>query len=688
MAADTAMRSDNLKNADGHVLRPMLELVSDPDAGRAPEAPLRVVHRALRGRYRLAAILAAAHAVIGGAVGYHAVAPKYVSTGLVHIEGALPAVLYPTQENQVSPTFEAYVTQQTAFLQSGTLLAQALKRAEMAGAGWPAGPEGVSALQDAMTVERGRNESTISVSVAHREAEAARTAVNAVLAAYRTSAPDPDGIPLAAKERLLSKRELRLDGQLEDLRLRMLEASGQYGREAVDRMHAARVDDLMAIEEKLEQVRRARRAAESGDAAAAVPVADDGEPLSPLEEQELALEAEIRTRTQPPAHPIMRDLQRKLDAVRAQIALRKRALGGRPAAEPGDALVELDRLEAGYEAQRLELREETAALGLVQVALTGLEDEAGEIKERLATTRRRLDEIRFETGRESRDRVSIVEGALPGLPARDRRAGLAAAGVLFGACGGVGLVALVGILDRRVRFADELAALDLPAAFIDLLPDAGARLDAAVRRLRHRLQVQRRDPDRGIHAIASCGSGEGSADVARALATSFAEAGHRALLVERGDGGGEIHETSVANLWSMPTGLARRGAAELTREAVHRLYEDLRNAFDAVVVDAGPVRTEFEACLLAAEADQVTLLVARNRRRELVAAAMSHLEQVGVRDVGVVLNRACPADVHGLDDADFAPPNRAGWPATGSPDVIGRVVRAEPADADQRKRAA
>ena len=120
MVAGT-MNSDNLR----------FELVATSEADTLPESPLRLVHRALRGRYRRAAWVAVLLAATCGIVGYNATAPKYKSRGLVHVEAELPTILYPTQESQVPPMFDAYVAAQTAYLSSGNLLAAAVKRPEM-----------------------------------------------------------------------------------------------------------------------------------------------------------------------------------------------------------------------------------------------------------------------------------------------------------------------------------------------------------------------------------------------------------------------------------------------------------------------------------------------------------------------------------------------------------------------------
>ena len=197
LLADPATQAENLR----------LELVSESLPEKPLEPPVRFVHRRLRGRYRLAVLLAALLATVGGTVGYFAVPAKYVSTGLVHIEGAAPAILYPTQESKVPPLFDAYVASQVAFLHSWNPLAAAVHRSAMIEAGWPVGPRGISKLNEALTVKRTRGENTILVSVTDRSPLLAQTAVNAILTVYRESDPEPAGLSLAAKERALVQRE-------------------------------------------------------------------------------------------------------------------------------------------------------------------------------------------------------------------------------------------------------------------------------------------------------------------------------------------------------------------------------------------------------------------------------------------------------------------------------------------------
>lgn len=684
--ADSAMRPDNLR----------FELVPESAPETPAESPLRLAHRALRGRYRYALILAGVFAAVCSLAGYNAVPPKYTSTGLVHIEAALPTILYETEESQVPPMFDAYVAGQTAFLRSGQILAAAIERPELIEAGWPSGPEGVSELSQALTVSRPRGEHTISVTVTHRDAHQVHAAVNAILAAYAESDPDPSRLSLDVKERVLVQRERNLETQLETLRMQILEASGQYGHDAVERMHAGKVDELMTVDRKIEQIRLTRRNVEAG-----MPLDATGAGVGPggvggdsritqLRDEELALQAEVESLPYAPGHPAIRKLERQIEAIRIQVQLRQQVRSDPAAGDAGadpDALVmiQLDRLEAGYAAMRDTLREEAATLGRRRIVLSGLGEKVEGIQDRLSMTRSRLDEVRFEAGRENADRLTIVAGALPGLPSRDRRAGLAGAGAMFGAGSAIALVALIGLLERRIRYVDELEALKLPVTIVPGDPD----------RLRQSMQLRRNTAGTGtIHAIASCDLGEAGAELAHALAVSFATAGYRTLLVDSdfvsarlsrgldvterpglrdgikaGDGRGAIHPTQHDDLWVMPVGTpGLLTQKDLSRETIRRLYDDLRTRFDAVVVDAGVVPCEFDACLVTAEADEVVLQALPGQQRQVVQATVEQVGRLGIVNANLVFGRASVPGPR----ADGAASSRTTSPVAG---VIGKGER-------------
>lgn len=646
---------------------------------------MRLVHRALRGRYRLAAFLVVLLAAGGGTVGYIAIPAKYVSTGIVYIKGASPVILYPTEENKVPPMFETFVAAQQASLGSWQLLAEVVDRLEIAELGWPKGPNGVSKLNDALTITRRRGEHTIFVSVADHNPLLSQAAVNTILAVYRESEPEPAGLSLLAKETVLGQREDDLEAQLEIVRLQILEHSDQFGHISIEQIHASKAAELMEIKQEIKQIKLARRKMEAGALPGQVrlgltpidPIIDST--LSSLQKQDLALQVEIsslQTRYAPD-HSIFRELEKKQELVRTQLELSWR-VQNMPMIDPSISILDgVDRLLETHIQKRDRLLKEAAALGVKKIVMAGLEGQIAEIKDRLTMTRRRLDEIRFETGRDSSERISIVEGGLPGLPSSDRRIGLAGACIIFGSLSGIGIVVLIGLRDPRIRYADELEAMNLTIPIVGLMPDfsSSAKIPA-VNQLRHLLQIQRSASNSNVCVLTSCDQSKGRTQISCALAVSFADAGHNTLLIDAsfasyllsrklelakrpglrealgvGNGSDKIYPARHANLSVMPIGsilgVLRK---DFNTQLVRRLYDDLRNQYDTIIVDTGPVSCDFDACLITAESDQVVMIVDRNQEQDQIRTAVSRLEQLGVDTAGLLYNSASETEIRSSVD--------------------------------------
>ncbi|MHC5006984.1 MAG: tyrosine-protein kinase domain-containing protein [Planctomycetota bacterium] len=715
------------------------ELVTESGTDYPSESPIHWLRRVLRGRYRLAVALAALVGCIGALAGYLAQPAKYESRGLVRIEKAPPAILYPSRASQAQPDFDAHIAAEVAHLQSRRVVEAAARGDALQHAGWPAGATGVARLHKALTVRRPRGESFIYVSVTHTDPSLAHAAVNAVLDTYRESPIDSGGLSLTAKDQALVLRQESLEKALLQVRTEILEATDQYGREAIERIHAAKVEELMDIDRKLAELRMTQERILAGQDA--TPTSTSGESqqgtnaLSALRQHELALVAEIKSSRYRPGHPVLQRLGRNLDAVRIQIDLYEQARrgrsteGGQPAVD-SSALAELDRLEAWYQAARIPLRREAEKFGRLRVTVAGLGEHESELKQRLSLTRQRLDEIRFEAGRGNADRISIARGELPVAPVFDRRRALAAAGLLMGMLGGLGIVILIGLADPRVRFADELEAMDLPAPVVAVLPELVGRDPAreqwAVRNLqqvRSALELASRDPDRKVHTVTSSAHGEGRTDVAHALATCFAAAGRKTLVIDAdfvsprlsaeikldsrtglcealttGTSSDHIHPTDQPNLWGMPIGSGEGlNARHLSPDGLGRLLDTLRGRFDAIVIDTPPVLAAAEASLVAALSDSSVIVVARNQKAELIRAAAARLRHVGAEVVGLVLNKAGASDLSFGQTAvsDMLQPFVTPRSDSAVPDdtgPIGRIADEQAADTvatpQERKRAA
>ncbi|UCD76420.1 MAG: hypothetical protein JSV91_05740 [Phycisphaerales bacterium] len=723
------------------------ELVAESGAETPSEPPLRLLRRALRGRYGLVVILSAALAAGGGIVGFHAAPPSYESTGLVQVEGAIAPILYESQENRVPPLFDSFIASQVTLLQNRRVLEAAVSSPQLQEAGWPSELAGVARLEDALTVRRGRGEQMISVSVTDRDPRRAQAAVDAVLNVFERDCYQPGGLSVAAKTEALVQRQQNLEQELRQLRERILETSDQYGIQAIERMHASKVEELMAIDAKLAELQLARTNLELGDADNATawggPSANrgGGSKIARLGEQELELKAEIASLQTKygPNSPMIRELNRQLEAVRIQRDLYRGALADLTTAGNYDLTDQsavadasrkrLDELEARYVAVRDEIRAEAAALGAQRVILTGLDEQVTETKNRLLVTRHRLDELRLEARDDTVNRIKIAAyGDLPIVPISDRQNGLATAGAMFGAIMGAAIVFFIGITDPRIRYAEALEALNLPVPTISLMPDlddAGEKADQlasrGVHQLRNLLELQCRDSNRNVHAVTSCDRGEGKTSLTLALGASFAAAGRKTLVIDADitrcsltrelnladvpglcetigpdSGSAQVHLTRRENLWALPIGSARGlDPEDLSHHKLIWLIDALRNRFDAIVLDTGPILTSVEAALVTAVSDRTIMVVRRDQKAELIRSSVARLSRVGAHCLGIVFNRATAADLKHRESSIPVRTARAAplVPAAATPAAeplhpLARAVDERAETAPPRKRAA
>jgi succinoglycan biosynthesis transport protein ExoP len=688
------------------------ELVAETGAEFSSEPPLRLLHRVLRGRYALVAMLAATLCVLGALVGHNVVSPTYQSTGLVRVAGALTPILYESDENRAPPMFDAYVASQVTYLQSRQVLDMAVASDAMREIGWPSGTNGVADLQQRLSVSRGRGEQVISVAVTHSDPAMAQTATNAVLEAFKQCCINPDSVSIEDKQITLTRRQAELEDQIQSIREQILAQSDQYGHAAVARMHQRKVEELVAIDHKLAELRLARTRLEVGeqdgvaqDASIIENDAEHNTQLSKLKQQEVALLAEIGSLNKKygDSHPIIRELNRQLDSVRLQIELRRNVLSelvtntNSSAIDDAEvvnaSLMRLDQVAEQYNSMRSQVHDEATRLGRQSVILAGLVERETELRERLIETNRRLDELEIEASRDDMSRVRVIAaGDYPAWPIKDRRNGLAAAGAIFGAVSAVIIVFFVGLTDPRMRYADELESLDLPTPVIATIPElvgrnrtSEQRAARGVHQLRNLLELQSHDPARNVHAITSADRSEGKTSIALALAASYAAAGRKTLLIDAdvthasmsselalngspglceaigpGDRSGQVHQTGQENLWAMPIGSARGlDPEDLSRDKLVWLLDALRTRFDAIIIDTGPIMTSVEACLISAVSDRVIMTVGRNQNANLIRSAIVRLDQVGAEATGIVFNRADASDFKQFDARSQRTPARA-----------------------------
>lgn len=375
-----------------------------------------------------------------------------------------------------------------------------------------------------------------------------------------------------------------------------------------------------------------------------------------------AVRAEL-DRLGPAAERTVRDRRRlpvanELKAVRDQIE----ANNGAVARARAD-LEALERRQRVVRAPQLQLAEE-------QTALARLKEQRGQVEHRLTTD---ALQPREEPRVEAQGPVAVTAAPNPW------RAGLAAAA--FVTVGG--LVAVGGGRGRRVDSAERVATAvglrvlgTIPAFPSGQSIQAGGDgwrfvLNESVNSARTMLLHAAKSRNMQVLMVTSAVHGEGKTSLASQLATSMAAAGMRTLLLDadlrnpslhrlfaaplapgcaevvcqEADASEAVRPTAVPNLWLVPAGeCSQRVVAALAQGGpLAALFVRLRDQFDIVVVDSGPVLSTADTLLVGQQVDGVVMSVLQDVSQvPQVRAASDRLAQLNVSLIGAVVSGTTP----------------------------------------------
>lgn len=685
----------------------------DPHSALAPTEGRNVLleaHRRLRGRYVWAAVTAAALAPAFAAIGWLAVKPEYQSTGIVRIAPTLPRVLYDSEENSLPPLFDSFVSAQATYLRSRRVIDRAMDPAfrvpalgdrSLVEAGWPENPGGAVRLQKNLAVGFQRGFQLITVSVSDQSPALAQSAVNAVLHAYEELYGEEGEVAQTARERILQDRERRLDLELNSIIEDIWRVTEKQGPETIQRLHEAKINELQRIDEErmvvetaLVQATHRTAPPEEGEEAPDVQSEEFLARRDPLlarlldDRDALRMQIERLSAVYGPAHRDVSRRRTELDVVERQVADRVALLleNGAPGVvlDPAASLAEmtppqlqgmLDQLTS----IRARVAGEAEALGEKQQTIARRRQEADDTRKRLDETRQALEAIRVENEGTHSGRISIAQyGDLPIAPSSDRRIALALGGAMAGVGMGVGLFLLVGFVDRRYRFSDELTGAATPPR-LGVLPELDSADDVrqeqariAVHQIRNLLSsTVRSHGGCRVICVTSPRPGDGKTSLVMSLGLSFASGGDRTLLLDadligRGltrslsldtrPGLRDLLEErrpiddSVASVYPglsvIPSGSTADFAPEnVSHTRFGHLVADLRKRYDTIVIDTGPLLGSVEADLAAALSDSTVLVVARGQEPGAVHECFRRLSDVGRPCAGYVFNRATTSDV-------------------------------------------
>lgn len=314
--------------------------------------------------------------------------------------------------------------------------------------------------------------------------------------------------------------------------------------------------------------------------------------------------------------------------------------------------------------------------------------------------------------------ISIANyGSRPTEPHENARRKRAIMGLALGVMASFGGFFLLGTIDRRAYGASQLHSRvgvhGLGSAdCVGVLPDLGVNLADAesndvaahcVHQIRNQIEGRRTSAlqrggdsdERGfVMAVSSPFQGDGKTSIVMALGWSYAAAGFNTLLIDcdlvgrsltrhlgltgheglrdalaARDLNGSVSRLPIDNLSALPAGVDASIGPESVRHAdLERLLDQVRDQFDIILIDTGPMLGSLESTPVTATADGVLLSVRRGRSRSRLEDCVERLHKLGVPCLGVVLNCAYRSDCNRyVSEASLAAAEeeRAGRPRPG-----------------------
>lgn len=271
---------------------------------------------------------------------------------------------------------------------------------------------------------------------------------------------------------------------------------------------------------------------------------------------------------------------------------------------------------------------------------------------------------------------------MPGGPLKPRNLQSLFLAALIGLAIGIGLIFVLEFMDDSIRYPEEVVR-SLDMTFLGLVPtahwkqaddasywlgnvDSSSGFAEAYRNIRSALLLNPSGKPFRTLTVISAVPKEGKTTTSANLATSFAQTGHKVLIVDADLHRGGIHRffglqagrglteiltgrstldqvvqhTAVAGLDLIGTGAFPDNPAELVlRREMKEFLAHASELYDLVVLDAPPILAVSESTVIASQTDGVLLVVWGGRTsRKLVVAAVRQLLSRGANLLGFVLN--------------------------------------------------
>ena len=640
--------------------------------------------RNLRGRIQALLFLGIALGVMLGAIMYFLTSPIFESTAIIRIAATQPFIMYEGN-SMASRTFDAFVRSQVGMLSSAGLIEKSAAQLAAGDSGDNVSP---LALKDQLSISE--SESVIKITATSDSAEEAVLYANTHLDTYLQAQRDQVRDRGSYRLRELTNRETELSQRLSEKNEEILALGAEYGLESVVLAHNDKLEMLQNSTRTIDELNRMILELETFGAAAGTGIADDVLLRELVEDHALDLMlwehskklselASLELRYQPTSRKVI-ELKASIEILEDAMAARREQIkalkmsGEIPAdaASRQSRIVEMRDKVASLEPQRDELEEEARQLHAKTIRMRTLQEESSMLTEFLDETQRALERVRLESRLDVSGSVELVSRApLPLQPVNDKRKLLAAAGVAAGILVVFGAFFAKAILQPRIRFTDDLEALDWETPVIGQLKSltdesiSGA-VDMNVYRLRNNIQLADISPldinrRAKVLAIGADSDDAQSSIIASQLSTSFSASKQKTLLVQttshEADANDQAgwHEFVVSGeagtlmnrsgLHIMSVG-SRNGIAEtqLSLQQVRHAVADLSEDYDVIVFDIGTLGSSVSTDFVVSQCD-LTLMTTRSGSPTAgLRRSLNHLKELVPNRIRLVLSAMSQLD--------------------------------------------
>ena len=300
---------------------------------------------------------------------------------------------------------------------------------------------------------------------------------------------------------------------------------------------------------------------------------------------------------------------------------------------------------------------------------------------------KKMQEVDLTEGVGEGDLRVVESASAPLLPAKPKKRLILLIGLIIGASLGIGSAFLIEYMDRSLKSKEEIEQLTgLPVmssiTFFDkeiLVKDwdnyftnsSFRKEHELFRVLRANIKFSDLKQKSKVVLVTSSQPGEGKTTISARLAINMAASGEKTLLidgdlrkpnihkifeldnkvgltnlmVEESSNGKYINYNKVKGLDIITCGQVPAQPAELIENSrIKNLIAEFSSQYDRIIIDSPPIATVIDAALLAEMCDGVLLVIdPRSTDRYILKQAQTQIEKVGVRIIGLVLNKITQA---------------------------------------------